>query len=413
MNDSRIDSVLGSWAAWAGDRSRWPVSSAGETTVEWAVNVHRAHFGDELLQRALGDSPPHPFVEHGRWPLTGHHAIVELLTRACALTMLSSEARAALTGAMASGDTNRKLSSELYVLEVAGLAARDAWAVEVEPALPSGRRPDLRLTRDDTELWIEVSSAGPDLGRRTVEAWSHAVVQALMVIGSRHCVDISGDAISTELEGRELEAFLEDVEVAAERTAATGEVADLTAPGISIAIHPEGGGLRSFDCPPLTGDMWTKLERRLLDKARQTKGAPAAWICLQDRSGLFQLTNLAAVDEHEQLRQLAHNVTLTLRDSPHVAGVLLSTGIKIDSGEVDHDTVLSDHEDWMIPGSTVLRRRLPGGRCRRTFVIRLSTDDGCAGAVPQTWFENEGTWLAWALREAGQPDIEFILKGTR
>ena len=246
-----------------------------------------------------------------------------------------------------------------------------------------------------------------------VEAWSHAVVQTLMAIGTRHCVDISGDATSAELDGHELEAFLAAVEVAAERAAATGEAADLTASGISIAIHPGGGGLRSFDGPPLTGDMWTKLERRLLDKARQTKGAPAAWICLQDRSGLFQLTNLASVDEHEQLRQVAHNVTLTLRDSPHVAGVLLSTGVKIDSGEVDHDTVLSDHEDWMNAGSTVLRRRLPGGRCRRTFVIRLSNDVGWTGPGPQGWFENEGTWLAWALSEAGQPDVESILEDAR
>jgi len=403
---------LGSWTAWAGDRSRWPVSPVGALAVDWAVDVHRRFFGDDLLMRALRDRPPHPFVAHWRWPLTSPHAVVELLNRACALTVVPIDVGTVLARSTNSGAVNIRLSSDLYVLEVAGFATRYGWNVQREPSLPSGRRPDLRLLREGEELWVEVTGTGPDRPRLSVEAWSQSVVPALMAIGSRHDVEISGSASSTQLDGDELQAFLAAVEVAAVDTASSGEQHLIAAIDVSVSIRSGGSGIGTFEGPPLRGDMWPKLERRLLEKATQTEGASAAWICVQDRSGLFQLTDLATVDEREQLRRLAHNVSIALADSPHIAGVVLSTGVRVDAGEEDHDTVLGDEGADSTPGSVVLRRRLPGGRCRRTFVVRL---DGEAGVEPgpTTWFEQEASWLNWALVRAGQPEIESILDGAR
>ena len=88
MADELIQSRLGSWTAWTGDPSRWPVTTVGAAAVEWAIDVHREFFGDGLLGQMLDDRPPHPFVDPLRWPLASVHAMVELLSRASALTVI-------------------------------------------------------------------------------------------------------------------------------------------------------------------------------------------------------------------------------------------------------------------------------------------------------------------------------------
>ncbi|MBU3688385.1 MAG: hypothetical protein FGM29_02325 [Actinobacteria bacterium] len=406
MADELMQLRLGSWTAWAGDRSSWPVTTPGAAAVEWAIDVHREFFGDGLLGRMLDDGPPHPFVDPLRWPLSSVHAIVELLSRACALRVIPRDVGLAIAGSTTTADVNRRVTSDLHVLEVAGLAVRHGWSIDYEAALSTGRRPDLRLVLGNSDIRVEVTSSGPDRQRLAAEALSGSLVPALMMIGVQHEVEISGSAASSEVDGDDLARLVREVEAAASESAASGEVRTLAAHGVELSIRPGGSGLGSFDGPPLTGDMWPRLKNRLRTKAAQTEGAGAAWICVQDRSGLFQLTDLAGVDEHEQLRRLAENVSFALRDARHVAGVLLSTGVRIDAGEDDHDTILAD-DDGRLAGSRVLRRRLPGGRCRRTFVVRLrngpAADDG-----PMHWFRREGSWLDWALAAAGLPTVESI-----
>ena len=406
MADDLIQSRLGSWTAWAGDPSRWQVTAAGAAAVEWAIDVHREFFVDGLLGQMLDDRPPHPFVDPLRWPLASVHAMVELLTRACALTVIPRDVSVALASSTTPADVNRRLSSDLYVLEAAALAVRHGWSIEYETALSSGRRPDLRLVQGDSDIRVEVTSSGPDRQRLAAEALSRSLVPALMTIGSQYEVEISGRAASSEVDGDDLARLLREVEAAAADAASSGEVRTLAAHGVELSIRPGGSGLGTFDGPPLTDDMWPRLENRLLTKAAQTEGASAAWICVQDRSGLFQLTDLAGVDEHEQLRRLAENVSFALRDAPHVAGVLLSTGVRIDAGEEDHDTILRN-DSGRLAGSAVLRRRLPGRRCRRTFVVRLR-DGAIVDNGPMEWFAREGGWLDWALALAGQLSVESI-----
>lgn len=407
MADEIALSRLGSWKAWAGDPSRWPVTTVGTRCVEWAIDVHREFFGDDLLARMLDDRPPHPFVDPLRWPLANVHAIVDLITRACALTVLPRDVAFSLAGPTIPADINRRLSGDLHVLEVAALAARDGWSIEYETILASGRRPDLRLVRGDSDMRVEVTSSGPDRQRLAAEALSSSLIPALMMIGSQYEVEISGSAASSEVDGDDLAGLLREVEAAAADSASSGEVRSFAAHGVELSIRPGGSGLGTFDGPPLSGDMWPRLGSRLLTKAAQTAGAGAAWICVQDRSGLFRLTDLAGVDEHEQLRRLAENVSFVLRDALHVAGVLMSTGVRIDAGEEDNDTILAD-DDGRLAGSKVVRRRLPGGRCRRTFVVRLrdgaTVDDG-----PMQWFDREGGLLDWALAVVGQPSVASIL----
>lgn len=409
MTDRRVESRLGSWTAWAGDRTRWPVSSVGAAAVDWAVDVHRGFFGDDLLLRALRDRPPHPFVADWRWPVTSAYAVVELLGRACALSVVPPDVAMALARPTMLGAVNARLGSDLHVLEVAGLATRHDWRVQYEATLPSGRHPDLHLLREDTEIYVEVTVSGPDRSRLSLEAWSRSVVSALTAIGSRYDVEISGSASSAELDGDGLERFLADVESVAAITASSGQQSGIEVSGVSVLIRPRGSGLGTFVGPPLEGDMWPRLESRLLEKALQTMGAEQAWICVQDRSGLFRLTDLAVADDREQLRRLAHNVTTVLRDSQHVAGVVLSTGVRADASEQDQDTVLDADGDGPGTGSVVIRRRLPGGRCRRTFTIQL-TGEASVDPGPATWFEHEATWLDWALTSLGQPTIESILE---
>jgi len=65
--------------------------------------------------------------------------------------------------------------------------------------------------------------------------------------------------------------------------------------------------------------------------------------------------------------------------------------------------------------SVVVERRLPGGRRRTTYVIRLLQ----RGLIlpphlvvePERWYANESTWLDWALNQLGRPAIDRCVRG--
>jgi hypothetical protein len=68
-----------------------------------------------------------------------------------------------------------------------------------------------------------------------------------------------------------------------------------------------------------------------------------------------------------------------------------------------------------VSGSAVIERRLPGGRRRRTYLVRL--DRG--GIVlprhllldPGSWYGGEDRWLDWALNYLGKPSIQTLVQG--
>lgn len=400
--------AIESWGTWAGDRSSWPVTPLGAEVADWAIGVHRAHYGDAFMRGLAGRDGTHPFIDLRRWPLRNPHAIVSLLSRACALTLLPVQARQALAP-KPSREPGRQTMSDLDVLEVAGLALRDGWTVDIEPLLPSGRRPDLSLARDEHVMCVEVTQSGPDGERRKIEHWNDHVMSKLMALRLKHDVAIQGHATSADLTGAALERFFERLDAEAHCVARTGSSSRLVEGPLNVRIQRAGSEPFVFDGPPLGGDMWPRLQARIMEKAHQTAGAAAAWVVIQERSDLFELTDLGQLDERGQLVQLVHNMTIVLGAFPHVCGVVLTTGVKPGAHELDRDIMLNAPHGSPGLGSRVLCRRLPGGRCRTTFVVLLDDTDRPPTTAPPRWFESEGSWLDWALRAVDQPPLDTVL----
>jgi len=66
-----------------------------------------------------------------------------------------------------------------------------------------------------------------------------------------------------------------------------------------------------------------------------------------------------------------------------------------------------------VTGSTAFNLRLPGGRRRTTYIIKLARSKLILPPYllmdPCPWFAHESEWLDWALGKLGKPSIESTL----
>jgi hypothetical protein len=178
-----------------------------------------------------------------------------------------------------------------------------------------------------------------------------------------------------------------------------------------------------FTGPPIIGDVWQRVAIRIAEKAKQTVGAPS-WLRIDDTGALFRLTDRSAQPLQDLLADLLYNVRLALTDAPHVRGVILTSGVTVDLGDVRERTTWANLAPTMLiapgpprqvlaEGPAAMIRRLPGGRTRMTFVLPgTSTELALPAGVslePGLWYHTEPSWLARALQFLGYAPIERLL----
>ena len=170
-----------------------------------------------------------------------------------------------------------------------------------------------------------------------------------MAIGSRHDVEISGSASSTRLDGDELQAFLAAVEIAAVDTASSGEQHLIAAIDVSVSIRSGGSGIGTFEGPPLTGDMWPKLERRLLEILGHPTTSPYG-------NPIPGLDELDQEPEENNLSGLTTLDKVVRADSTRVTVVRIGEPIQNDAA-----LMAALRRAGAMPGSTVKVVGSPGG----------------------------------------------------
>jgi hypothetical protein len=161
----------------------------------------------------------------------------------------------------------------------------------------------------------------------------------------------------------------------------------------------------------LDGDLWPRFATRLRTKAEQTMGSGRSWIRIDEGGGLLALTQAYHLPIEEKLGWLMHNTAIGLADFQHVEGVVISHGAEPDWNPMANLAGVTER----VSGSAVIERRLPGGRRRRTYLVRL--DRG--GIVlprhllldPGSWYGGEDRWLDWALNYLGKPSIQTLVQG--
>ena len=408
---------LGTWKAWAGDAARWPVTTEGAEVVEWAIATTADFFGDEWHAEMLRRGR-HPLMNVWDWPRCSPTAIVHVVERAARIALLPAAARDSLREQARATFEPAHFDHLDLLLEVAGLAVRDGWALEAERPTPAGRSPDLFLTRHGAAFSVEVTQQGMDREMRLVEEFDRQLGDAMFAMRVHYGVDFSGEAGREAVEGLDLAAFVSQLAHVAAQVRDRGEPLPVEAVGIDMTVWPSGSmpGTPSFSFPPVGGDCWERTSRRLVDKARQTEGGPPAWLRLDEAGGMFLFTGWAQRPLDEQLRLLAENVQAALCGFPHVRGVVMSAG-----AEPLWQNSLPERSVWaqalgMGSDACALDRVLPGQRCRRTFVVPVQSRrivlPRHLEAEPHAWYGAEGSWLGWALRRLGHPPPEVVL-GTR
>lgn len=402
---------VGTWSGWAGSAEAWPVSQRGKDVVQWALDHHERFFGDSWLT-AMAEARRHPLLSPYDWPLSNVLPVIQLLERACRIDCLTEEPRLALA-------SQHKIDAVEFehlelLLEVASLATRAGWHVQIERPVVSGRKPDLRLERGGAAFTVEVTRMAMDRDMRKLDRWSDHMSLRLQKAQMDTGVSIAVTA-QRSLDSLEAEAFVEAVSAAAAATGRDGMDRAFAQFGCHAEIRPsDDAPMFSFEGPATSSDAYGRLATRLVSKARQTLGGPPAWIRLDEVGGMFMLTDWSRQALPTQLAQLSDNVQVTLGEFPHVRGVILTGGAAPWNSGTREDSAVAAREDADAIGPAALVRRLPGGRARRTFVVPLRAQRIVlrphVEAEPVQWYSNEGSWLDWALQQRGFGSLDTLLR---
>lgn len=148
-------------------------------------------------------------------------------------------------------------------------------------------------------------------------------------------------------------------------------------------------------------DGWKRIGAKLATKAGQP-AQDGGWLRCHLDDGMFaneayMQSALVTMPLERRGTQLAQGALEQMAISGNIHGVVFS-------GLPRQQASQSDEEHNLPDGAIALRRVLPGGRVRETFII---PNTGTANSERDVWFElydQEPSWLQWALEQLRSPD---------
>ena len=388
-----------------------------------AVDLVRDFFGDDWLAQAVAARAV-PMMNNYEWPLTHERGLIGFLELAARIAVLGPTGvlpllRAQLRQSHEPGEFEHLRA----VLEVASLARRHGWSVEVEPVTPKGARPDLALTKGDLRAQIEVTLMGRDRNTRAAISFGHAIASRQRSIERGHrvqCVVTSEELFDDD----QLDKWFGLAAEAAVETEIDGQTRVVKLGTSEINVLPLNSAVEQlYSGPVVRGDAWTRIDARLRHKAERTEGGGLTWLRLDVPADLFTLTSLKPMSPPERLAAIQGNVSISVAGASHIAGVVLSCmSIQDDNspatfvGEMAAPSALWLPDSYaqaaaIAHGPALLLRTLPGGRARMTYVLAGPAAGG-GHTEPLglgAWYDTESDWLRWAMDAIGWPAIGAIL----
>jgi hypothetical protein len=409
-----LDRLPGDWSSWSKAADLGAVTPLGWEAIGWATDVVTDFYGDDWFRRNL-ENFSHPLLSMYDYPLSNRIAAARHIERAARIALLPEDVK----GALSEGPNGIRcsMSSDEFdhldtVLEVIGLALRDGWEIDCEAPTPSGRLPDVRVARSGFTYSIEVTTQGFDRNLRATRRQGDRLSgeQFRVEAGcSVECVTRVARLLSDE----EFSQYVTALDQAAVKVSESHDLAEFDLGFASASVYPKGErpGATTHEGPMLDGDMWPRFARRLISKAEQTMGGGRSWIRIDEGGGLLALTQAYYLPVEEKLGWLMHNTAIALADFPHVEGVVISHGAEPDWNPMANLAGVTER----VSGSAVIERRLPGGRRRRTYLVKLDRGGIVLPphlvADPGRWYGGEDRWLDWALNSLGKPSIQGMVHG--
>jgi hypothetical protein len=375
---------------------------------QWAVRTITDFYSDEWFELMAASRKLDTESIWAR-PLTNPIATATFVERAVRIAILPMSMRDELSAEVqADHDANFFYHLDL-ILEVAGLAIRDAWEPSTCPILPSGRKPDLRLTRPGIDFTVEVTTRGLDRATIEADAFQHEFFWESFIFQDQYGVELVTEQFVPVLDPQDVVELFKRIATVSEAVRSTGTPERVTVPGLTVDVYRAGdrpyGTIGQAPRPQV--DPWARLVERAVKKALQTEGAGPTWIRVDESAGLYMLSRLGPSPLHEQLGYLINCLQPALRPFPHVRGIVVSFGAE--PGQTLREVTVQANDitnAWA--GPAALDRPLPGPRRRRTFVVpieggqRLLLPDQI-DLLPATWYARESGWLDWGLQRLGMP----------
>lgn len=436
------------WPLWAMP-VRWSscLTEAGRGAAGWAVDVLRRALDDDFLARLRASGQEHPILTPAilvtLWPMAGESRRLyeDLLRLAAQFEFARRHGRQwyDLRTILSKNCEFISWTHSLLQLQWFGLAHRASWRGTFEPALPAGRPGDLLLEHTDgTRLLVEFTSMGMSASERAAEDYYRRAFDFIRAVEFQHNVSVRGSLGVVAAEDVAVD-WLRRIEAAAIVTAGDGQERHVPGPPPRTISEVAAGAAESEDLeeplPPapmdapaevwvthelavepgepklvggvVTGFPWPRLEARIKKKAERTAVAGwPTWIHVEDESGFWFFTRLANMTLAERLADLMPWLRAAIEPYPHIVGIVLSPGVMWDTG-IGSDEAINLPG---VPGALAVRRLVAQGRARETIIVTRSGRMDTSTEALAEWCRSEDDWLAWALRELGQPPLEDLFR---
>jgi hypothetical protein len=397
------------WALWARPiETATCLTETGRSTANWAVEKVRQFLGDEWLQKALGGS-----VNSWMWAPWNDvpHTFRRVIELGARIATVESGRRWRDLKRLARQHANWE--DVLLQLEVAAFAVRDGWEAELEPQLPSGKKADLRISRDHDSFLVESTLLGMSERSQEMDRFADKAMSALQTIAFRNGLSVTGELRSV-IPDLQLRSWLDEVAATAHSIGNTSLAVVLDVPG-GGRIELKRGLASSGQQPGLSGppnfrNETTRLVRTFRRKARQGAGMEPLWIRLDEGGAIWHLSLPSTWPERREMHEaLAQTILGPVDEFPHVAGVVMSEIPMVGTGGTAPDK-------WTVAGGRAVgvRRPLSYGFGREVVVVAgaLAKSAQQLGAWVR-WYEQEDSWLDWALAHHQQTATEHLFVSER
>lgn len=391
------------WRLWAAGVDRADcLTPLGRETLHWAAHRIARFLGPDWLARAIAHGGC-PLMTHETWPTVDiPHVHANILDLALRLELVGrAPGIYELRSLTQPHDRWERWKHFLAQVRIGSGAVLAGWAVEFEPKLEGAKSADIRMLREERLIDLEVAHLRLPDSFLEADEFKSTVRERLFKLETRF-----GVYISATIQGAppaEVNQWLADVEERARAVSEGGGTSVVGGPhGLEAVIEPSGPPLPSTKLtgPRTSFNAVQRLYRVILKKSKQVEMSDAAWIVVEDGSGLWQLEWWRDLTNPERLDLFCALID-QLDVAASVRGVVL-THMARHMGQRDFAQVLGS--------AAHLGRALPTGRFRETLIRTVGPPESLT--TMYALHDDEVTFLETATQRVLSIELGKCFSGT-